>query len=297
MHSSSSQTTRETLPETISLGAVRLRVADLERSLGFYRDVLGYAVREVDRGLAALSPEGDDGGLPHFELRETPGAARSSRQSPGLYHAAILLPTRADLARVTVLLHQSGIPFGHSDHGVSEALYLDDPDGHGLEIYADRPRDAWPLSDEGVAMTLDPLDFESLLSEITKLEDVWGGVPSGTQIGHVHLRTSDLDAAYQFYIDALGFETMMTAIPGALFIAVGGYHHHIGLNVWESRGGSMTDESHAGLDQFVIQLPEASALEPLAGRLEEHGIDFQRESDRSSLVIHDPDGIRIRVSG
>ncbi|MFW6075126.1 MAG: VOC family protein [Chloroflexota bacterium] len=295
MQPQESGSVRETLPATISLGSVRLRVADLERSLRFYRDILGYQVSTSDGDdLTSVFPARDHQGPPHFELREVPGAAPASRHSPGLYHAAILLPTRVDLARVAMHLRQSGVPFGHSDHAVSEALYLDDPDGNGLEIYADRPREAWPLTDEGVAMTLDPIDFSSLLGEISGPDDIWRGMPEGTIIGHLHLRVSDLEAAHSFYVDVLGFEPMMTTIPGALFISVGGYHHHLGLNVWESRGGWSAGEDHAGLDQFVISVPDAGSLDAVERRLESHGVDCDRDGE--SLAARDPDGTRIVTS-
>lgn len=273
------------------MGAVSLRVADLDRSLRFYHEILGYVVELVGDDAALLRPALNE--PHHFELRAVPGAGRAPRQAVGLYHAAILLPTRHDLAQLVVQLHEQGVPFGHSDHGVSEALYLDDPDGNGLEIYADRPRDQWQRDGEGVAMVVDPLDFENLLGKLHGKNDRWSGMPSHSTIGHVHLRVSDLAEAIQFYVDLIGFDVMQSSLPGALFVAAGGYHHHLGLNVWESRGRPRGPEDAAGLDAFAVELPDAEAFEALLERVKAAGMNVQRDGD--ALQLRDADGICLHV--
>jgi catechol 2,3-dioxygenase len=279
--------TRITLPTTTTVGQVRLRVADLARSLAFYRDLLGFEHVEREGAIARIGVGPSE--LPLFELREVAGVRPAPRSAAGLYHAAILLPERADLARAARHLLDNRYPFGQSDHAVSEALYLDDPDGNGLEIYADRPRESWPMAGSEVRMTLDPIDFADLFGELQGDADRWDAMPAGTTIGHIHLRVSDLEAARSFYVGRLGFDVMQDGLPGALFVSAGGYHHHIGMNVWESRGRPLAPEDAAGLDAFEVVLPDRESWEAVLVRL---GVDV----DGSGAVeIADPDGIRVEL--
>ena len=284
------QQTLETqrLPATTSVGEVRLRVASLTNALGFYETVLGYQATELADGSVALSA---NGGVPDFVLTEHPNARRRSRRTTGLYHAAILLPTRRDLARmVRRLVSQQWNIGGASDHLVSEALYLNDAEGNGIEIYADRPRDAWPTRGGQVEMATNQLDFDSLFAELEGADPEWNGMPAGTRIGHLHLQVSDLDESRRFYVDTLGFDVMQESYPGALFVAAGGYHHHIGMNVWAGHGVPQPPEDAIGLTRFSILLPEGHDLGALVSRLEATAVPTQRLDD-SSVVVTDPNGI------
>jgi catechol 2,3-dioxygenase len=271
-----------------------LKVADLGRSLAFYQDILGYTAHEISAGSVWLSAGSEPA---DFILHEHPDAQPKPRRTSGLFHAAILLPTIRDLARVVKQLVAKGWPIGGaSDHGVSEALYLDDPDGNGLEIYVDRPRDAWSWNGDQVAMVTEPLDFDSLFGELNDSEPEWTGIPDETTIGHIHLQISNLEDSARFYTDVLGFQTMQSSYPGALFVAAGGYHHHIGMNVWAGRGVLPPPEGTAGLMRFTIDVPERQAWDDLLYRLA--GADEPVERvDETVAVIADPDGIEILLRG
>lgn len=269
------------LPATTKVGSVRLRVPDLDRSLAFYEDLLGFAARRED-GMAQLSAGADDQVL--IELREVPGLRRAPRNAAGLYHFAILLPSRADLARFARHLVEQRIQFGQSDHTVSEALYFDDPDGNGIEVYADRPRETWPVDDGIVHFTGDPIDFQDLLSEIPDDDATWRGMPVGTTIGHVHLRVSDVDQAQAFF-EHLGFEVTADFVRGASFVSAGGYHHHLGMNMWESRGQTLAPEDVAGLDSFTIVLPDRESWSRAIERLD------GATPDGTTYRASGPDGI------
>ena len=213
------------LPHDLSLGPVGLAVRDLDRSLRFYTDRLGLSALEHEPGRALL----DAGTRPLLELIERPDGKRDEREA-GLFHVALRVPDRAALARTLRRLLDEAVPLtGASDHVVSEALYLDDPDGHGLEIYADRPREAWYRNGKLTIETL-PLDGRDLLTAA----DRPAGLPEATVVGHVHLETHDLAAARRFYVDGLGLE-IMAEVPRALFLAQGGYHHHLAVNGWRRR--------------------------------------------------------------
>ena len=281
----STQTTSSgVLPAATTHGPVRLRVGNLERSLTFYRDLMGFEPEQTLSGEIALRAASS--GQPVVVLREVPGVARAPRQASGLYHFAILLPGRPDLARFARLLIDPDVPFGQSDHTVSEALYFDDPDGNGIEVYADRPRAAWPVTDGIVRFTGDPIDFPDLFSELEGEHDRWRGMPDGTKIGHVHLRVSDLERARGFYVDRLGFEITAEFVRGALFVSAGGYHHHLGMNVWESLGQPLAGSDVAGLDSFTLILPDREAWVATVQRL------GGTPTDGEVFRVSDPDGIQ-----
>lgn len=237
------------LPAGARIGSTVLAVADLDRSARFYRDVLGFDVVQ-EAGVARLSAAG---GPTLVELRERPGAQPRPRRSAGLFHIAILVPSRATLGRSLRRLAAARWPLtGAADHLVSEALYLDDPDGLGLEIYRDRPRDEWPTRDGALVMATDPLDLDSVVRE-PGADAEWLGLAAGTVIGHVHLRVADLSAAEAFYCGRVGFSPTVRDYPGALFVAAGGYHHHLGLNTWAGRGVPPPPAEAAGLVSFIVQ--------------------------------------------
>lgn len=266
------------LPATTAIGRVRLRVADLDRSIAFYRDLLGF---DVDREGSAATLSA---GTALVELREAPGLSPARPGASGLYHFAILLPGRTDLARFARHLIEHRVRFGQSDHTVSEALYFDDPDGIGIEVYADRPRATWPVADGVVRFTGDPIDFQDLLSELSEDDPGWTGMPVGTTIGHVHLRVSDVEQSLSFY-ERLGFELTADFVRGARFVSAGGYHHHLGMNEWQSRGRPVAAGTVAGLDSFEIVLPDRESWRAAVNRV---GGDSVYEI---VAPVHDPDGI------
>jgi len=266
----------------LALGPVELTVADLGRSLAFYEGVLGLRVREVGDGERAV--ELAAGEAPLLRLYERPGARRKPAHTTGLYHVALLTPSRRELARTLARLAAARYTLGGaSDHLVSEALYLDDPDGNGLEIYADRPRSAWTRAGNEVRMAVDPLDMESLLRE---LDDApWAGMAAGTVIGHVHLHVADLRAAEAFYGGVLGFE-LMQRYPGALFMAAGGYHHHLGLNTWAGVGVPPAPPEAAGLRRFTVLLPDSDAREAVVERVRAAGLTLEEREE--GVLLRDP---------
>lgn len=238
------------LPDDAHIGEVWLTIGDLDRSVAFYVDTLGFQVHERHAARAALGPR--DGRVV-VRLEERPGARPRSPRTSGLYHFAILVPDRAALGRSLRRLAERRWPLtGASDHLVSEALYLDDPDGLGIEIYRDRPRRDWREDAGAIAMATLPLDLEEVAG-VDGAGQPWTGLDPGTIVGHVHLHVPDLAAAEQLYCDDLGFTPTLRRYPGALFVAAGGYHHHLGLNVWAGRGAPPPQPGTVGLDAFTIE--------------------------------------------
>jgi catechol 2,3-dioxygenase len=272
-------------PET-ALGPVRLTVIDLDRSRAFYERAIGLRAIELEDGTLAL---GVPGGRALIELRGDSAAGRLNRRAPGLYHLAILLPTRLDLAFALARLVQTRWPLdGASDHMVSEALYLSDPDGHGIEIYRDRPRSEWRRDGDQLQMATLPLDLDDLVGELDNVSELQLEVPAGTRIGHVHLQVSDLAEAEAFYHGVLGFDVIVRGYPGALFVSAGGYHHHIGLNTWHSAGTSPAPAGSVGLRSFTIELPDEPELAAVLGRVEAAGI--ATEAHPGGVLVRDPFG-------
>jgi catechol 2,3-dioxygenase len=283
-------------PET-KLGPVHLTVSDMARSLGFYRDVLGFRLLDQSADRVSLTA---DGVSPILLLTELPGARAGFSRNTGLYHFAVLYPERADLARALKRLWDSGYPLGGcSDHSVSEALYLDDPDGNGIELYRDQPRSAWPMRDGKVSMTTDPLDLDDLLGEAAsdgaEGEGPWDGLPKGASIGHIHLHVVDLEESAAFYRDALGFEVQARYRQGALFLSAGGYHHHLGINVWAERMRSPQVENVAGLRSFAVCVPDAAELDRIDGQLEAAGAAFTRKD--GAIFVDDPSENTVILQG
>jgi len=280
------------LPAELQLGAVRLQVADLARSIAFYEQVLGMRTLRRDGAAAALTAQGDDRVL--VELSELPGARpMSQRGRLGLYHFAILLPDRAALGRFVRHVSEIGVRVGAGDHLVSEAFYLNDPDGLGIEVYADRPRSTWRRSGRELMMATDPVDVAGLLAAAGG--EPWTGMPAGTVMGHVHLHVGDTDRAAAFFCDALGFDRIVWSYPGALFMSAGGYHHHLGANTWAGSGARPPQDGDARLLEWTIDLPDAATLDAAATSLERAGHPAERSSDGTAFVTRDPWGTQIRV--
>jgi catechol 2,3-dioxygenase len=265
------------------VGVVALAVADLERSVAFYTDVFGFTVFARDTATATLGIPG----APLLLLREHPGARRwPEHGATGLYHFAVLVPTRADLGCwLRHWIEQTSHLPGQGDHLVSEALYLSDPDGNGIEIYRDRPRDAWRWVNGRVQMATDPVDIQGLLAEAAQRAEPWNGLPAGTRIGHIHLQVGDIPQAEAFYHGVLGFD-VVAQLPSALFVSAGGYHHHIGLNTWQSRGAGPAPADTAGLRFFTLDFGSDAARDAVVARIRAAGIDCAQHED--VLVVHDP---------
>jgi len=277
------------LPATTRLGPVHLAVADLERSLAFYGQVLGMRTLRRDTASATLGPHGADD--PLVVLREEPGLRPVPRGRLGLFHFAILLPDRASLGRFVRHLADIGAQAGAGDHLVSEALYLHDPDDLGIEVYADRPRDTWMRLGRQLMMATDPVDVAALMAAAGDTR--WTGMPAGTVMGHVHLHVGALDAASAFYSEAVGFDRIVWQYPGALFFSAGGYHHHLGANTWAGSGAIPAAKDEARLLAWTIRLPGADDVTAAARSLANAG--FAAERDGNAVVTRDPWGTRIHI--
>ena len=278
-----------------SIGAVALTVADLDRAREFYQRAIGLRTLADADGEVRL---GVDGEASLIELFARPEAPPRPRGTIGLFHLAILVPCRAELAVALRRVAAAGWRLsGASDHLVSEALYLQDPEGNGIEIYRDRPRDQWGEADGAVRMATLPLDLDSLVGETTGSDAEPERMSEATRIGHIHLQVADLGKAERFYADTLGFEVTVREYPGALFMSAGGYHHHVGVNTWAGEGAPRPEPSSRGLRWFEIALPARQELEEVERRLTDAGIEAVREGD--GLDVADPSGnrVRLRVSG
>ena len=277
------------LPARTRIGRVKLQVSDLGRSVDYYQDVIGLRVLNRSGHVATLGPHEDDTAL--LELHERKGAHTVPRRGLlGLYHFAILLPERPALGRLLQHVADLGLSPGMSDHFVSEAIYLQDPDNLGIEVYADRPRSEWREEDGQLWMTTAPLDVRSVLQ--AGAEQPWTGAPEGTRIGHVHLHVGDLAGAEAFYHAAIGFDKTVWSYPGALFLSAGGYHHHLGTNTW-ARGAAGATEDDARLIEWELIVPGAEDVDDVARSLETNGHSPRR--DAQHIVTRDPWGTQLRV--
>jgi catechol 2,3-dioxygenase len=263
---------------------VQLVVADLPRSVRFYQEQLGMEPQGRGAGSVAL---GASGGEPVLILEEHRGAQRP-RAGPGLYHFALLVPSRAELARTLEHLIISNTPLqGLSDHAVSEAIYLADPEGNGIEIYADRPRASWPWVEGALQMSTEPLDIASLMEERGGAP-AWSRLPAGTTMGHVHLQVTDVPPAETFYRDVLGFDLTTRYGKTASFLATGGYHHHVAVNSWQSRGASQRPNGAAGLAHFTLRLPREEMVRQVVSRARAAGAPVEDRND--GTLVRDPSG-------
>jgi catechol 2,3-dioxygenase len=275
------------LPAETHMGVVTLNVADIRRSLAFYGDTLGMALMQEEEN-GVLLGAGDTPLLRLFHLPEAP--ARLPRSS-GLYHFAILLPSRRDLAATLWRLAARQVQFqGFSDHLVSEAIYLGDPEGNGIELYRDRPRSEWPYRGDALQMATLPLDTDDLLAEASEPAD---RLAEGTTIGHIHLHVGNIPEAERFYREVIGFDLITRYGPSAAFLSAGGYHHHLGMNTWAGEGVPAPPEGSRGLRWFEILLPGQAALEELLGRARAAGLTPEQDGD--AAYLHEPAGARLRL--
>jgi catechol 2,3-dioxygenase len=282
------------LPAGTRIGTVAIQVANLERSLAFYGGVIGYrTIARYDGStgpVAQLGNQSEDRVL--FELHEKPGVRPvANRARLGLYHSAVLLPSRADLGRFIAHARGQRVHIGSSDHLVSEATYLVDPDGLTVEVYHDRPRSDWIVNDRGEIVTgLLPLDLDDVQREGGGAP--WTGLPSGTIIGHVHFYVGDLATASKFYVDGLGFDQVVWTFPGALFVSAAGYHHHVGLNIWAA-GSPVATDADARLLRWDLVVPDMAAVGAAAQSLQGQGIKTLQQPE--GIAATDAWGVTVRV--
>jgi catechol 2,3-dioxygenase len=278
------------LPDATRVGGVQLQVSDLAKSTAYYRDVIGLRAIEVSPNAAVLGvPESVESLV---TLHAGPGTHPARRRGAfGLFHFAILLPDREALGRLAAHLAETGLHVGMADHSVSEALYLSDPDGLGIEVYADRPRRTWRQIAGQLVMTTDPLDVDDLMRAAGT--HTWNGVPAGTTMGHVHLHVGDLEQAAAFYQRGVGFDITVSNYPGALFFSAGGYHHHLGTNVWAPGPAPAADQ--ARLLEWTLVAPSATDARVIGQRLRNTAAVPVVETGQDWLVT-DPWGTRLRIT-
>jgi len=271
-----------TLPDETRLGCVSLTVADIERSLLFYTQALGFLLHRREGEHAYLGAGRED----LVALTELLGAHQPGHAS-GLYHFAILVPSRLALAQSLANLTAVGAPItGFADHLVSEAIYLSDPDGNGIEVYRDRPRSSWEFDGKVLKMGTEPLDTDALFAELQNEKSPWVGLLPETMLGHMHLQVASLPEAQEFYQHVLGFDLVMNYRHSAAFLSAGGYHHHIAINTWNSLGAPPPAEGATGLRYYSVVLPGVREIESLISRLEQAGVDY--EMQLGSLFVRDP---------
>ena len=272
------------------MGAVDLTVADLERSLAFYEQEVGLRTRERGSGRAALGTVERE-----LLLLTEEAGARPARGHTGLYHFALLVPERPDLAGWLAHAARDRVALtGLSDHFVSEAIYLSDPDEHGIEIYWDRPREVWE-GQVGERMTTMPLDVDSLLGELDDPESApFDGLPDGTTMGHVHLKVATIPETVSFYRDVLGFALMAQLGPYAAFLSAGGYHHHLGANTWESAEAAPPPPGTAALRHATVVVPDDGERESVLGRVADAGLPTEQAD--GGILVRDPSGNGLRVA-
>lgn len=264
------------------VGQVDLKVENLERSLKFYQEILGFSILERYEKKAILTA---DGKMPLVSIQQPKDVAPKQSHKTGLYHFAILLPSRADLGSILKKIIDSGYPLhGGSHHGISEAIYLEDPDGNGIEIYADTSPETWKWQSGLLAAEGKPLDFNGLLAE--GRDKKWEKIPSEALIGHIHLSVSELEKAEVFYKQGLGFDVVMRIPKQAVFFSTGKYHHHIAINIWNSIGAPAADENSVGMSWFSLIFPTNEAREKVIEQLRDLGYQLKTENGR--FIVEDP---------
>jgi catechol 2,3-dioxygenase len=282
-----------TIDPRTAMGAVRLTVSDLARSRSFYERALGLRATDLADGSIAMSA-GDGPAL--VGLHGDSSALALDRTATGLFHLAVLVPSRLDLAFALARLAAAEWPLdGASDHLVSEALYLSDPDGNGIEIYRDRPREQWRRENGELQMATLPLDLGGIAEELSSAPSPQPQAPAGTRIGHTHLQVSELRDTEAFYAGVLGFDAVVRSYPGALFVSAGGYHHHLGLNTWHSRGSAPPAPGSVGLRSFEIVLPDQPALDAVLERVSSAGVASEAIESRDGHLVRDPSGNAVEL--
>lgn len=275
---------------TTFIGHVKIKVEKLDRSLQFYKDILGFDILEQTGSTAKLTT---DGKTSFLSLEEPENVTPKQGRTTGLYHFAILLPSESDLANIVVHLVEKGIQFGSSDHLVSEALYLNDPDGNQIEIYRDRAPSEWTWNGDEVAMTVDPLHFENLLKHTTP-DRPWEKMPEGTVMGHIHLHVSELQKTEEFYVKGLGMDVVNRFGSQALFLSYGKYHHHVGVNTWNGVGAPPPPENSVGLESYTLIFDNEETRKHVVANLKQIGAKVLEENNQ--LVTFDPSGNRIELA-
>ncbi|MFD1039110.1 VOC family protein [Virgibacillus byunsanensis] len=271
------------------VGHVELKVKDLARSLKFYKEVIGFQLLEQTEHQAVLSADGKTALL---TIVQPENVMAKQGNTTGLYHYAILLPSRVELGKVLKHFIALNQPLGSSDHLVSEALYLSDPDGNGIEIYIDRHSSDWNWNHGQVEMTVDPIEAKSILAEAEG--ETWSGLPTGTVMGHIHLHVSELQKTEEFYSKGLGFDTVCRFGQQALFMSTGSYHHHIGLNTWAGVGAPAAPKNGVGLKVFSLVYPNEKSRGEVVEQLRTLGYEVQEE--HGAFITEDPSGNRIQLS-
>jgi catechol 2,3-dioxygenase len=272
----------------IHLGAVGMTVRDLNRLTAYYRDLLGLTVLAQSPRAVTLGVDG----VALLELNHKPETLPDDPREAGLYHTAFLMPTRADLARWILHVAKASVPVtGASDHDVSEAIYLDDPEGNGVEVYSDRPRERWRRDGGTIFQNTDPLDVDAIIAEIDPATASYDGAPGGLRVGHIHLRVGDIAQAEAFYGGVLGLEVTRRR-GGASFLSSGGYHHHVAVNTWHSEGAGVRDGARAGLDWFALEIGDRAMLDGVKARFAAAGI--ATDAMPGGFGAADPWGTRIR---
>jgi catechol 2,3-dioxygenase len=275
---------------TTFVGHVKIKVENLNTSLKYYQEVIGFDVLEQTDTTAKLT---SDGKTSILSLEQPENVTQKHGRTTGLYHFAILLPERSDLANIVIHLVNKGIKFGSSDHLVSEALYLNDPDGNGIEIYIDRDPYEWSWRGQEVAMTVDPLDFENLLTTV-KPGKTWQGMPEETVMGHIHLHVSELKRTEEFYVKGLGFDVVNRYGGQALFLSSGKYHHHIGVNTWNGVGAPTPSQNSVGLHSFTLILPNEEARNQVVSNLMKMGANVIEANYK--YLTQDPSGNTVELA-
>ncbi len=281
---------RYCLPASARVGRVRLAVSHVQRSVAFYTEIIGLSVLRQRADFATLGV-GENGRV-LLELEEVAGVQPITRGTRlGLYHTAILLPSRADLSSFVEQARRLGVPFGAGDHAVSEAIYLVDPDGLSVEVYADRNRGSWTIRNGEIVTGTAALDLGGLLAAP---HEPWRGVPAGTVMGHIHFYVGDMDQGTRFYHHGLGMNIMTSVFPGALFVAAGGYHHHVAFNIWAA-GSPQAAQTDARVLFWELLLPDEKEVIRVAASLATAGWQASA-SDNGDRMISDPWGINVLLS-
>jgi catechol 2,3-dioxygenase len=275
----------------VHIGAVGMMVRNLERLTAYYRDMLGLTVQEHTPEVAILGVSG----VALLELiHRPPDALPDDPREAGLYHTAFLMPTRADLARWILHATKNRVPIaGAADHDVSEAIYLDDPDGNGVEVYCDPPREKWHRDGKLIFQKTDPLDIDAIIREIDPATATYRSAPEGLRIGHIHLRVGNVTSAEAFYCGVLGLDVTRRR-TGATFLSSGGYHHHVAVNVWHSNGTGIRNRRRAGLDWFAMEINDQPTIDGVKKRLDAAGVKIAEIP--GGFTANDPWGTSIRFT-
>jgi catechol 2,3-dioxygenase len=275
---------------TTFIGHVKVKVTNLQRSIRFYQDVLGFDILEQTSSTVKLTT---DGKTSFLSLEQPENVLPKQERTTGLYHFAILLPNQTALANIVIQLVNKGVRFGSSDHLVSEALYLHDPDGNEIEIYRDRVPSEWNWKRDEVDMAVDPLDFENLLKHATP-DKPWQKMPAETVMGHIHLHVSELKKTEEFYVKGLGMDVVNRFGSQALFLSYGKYHHHVGVNTWNGVGAPAPAKNSVGLESYTLIFDNEGARNQVLTNLKQLGAEVLEENNH--FITFDPSGNRIELA-